>query len=178
MSETWPRGCVQLYTGNGKGKTTAALGLALRAAGHGLRTYVGQFLKSAPSGERAAAAALGGLVTIETYGSGTFMPPGKKLDPAEVERARDGLARAREAMLSGSYQIVVLDEINVAVHFGLLAVKDVLAVIQEKPEGLELVLTGYGAPPPLIDAADLVSVVKAVKHYFDKGVKARPGIEL
>jgi len=177
MPPTWSRGYVHVYTGNGKGKTTAALGLAVRAAGHGLRTYIGQFLKAGNSGEHRALAKLSDLITIEAFGTGRFHQPGKALNPAEVKRAQKGLARAREAMLSGDYRIVVLDEVNVALHFGLVSVRDVMDFIRAKPEAVELVLTGYGAPPAIIDAGDLVSVSRAVKHYFDKGVKARMGIE-
>jgi len=177
MPPDWPRGYIQLYTGDGKGKTTMALGLALRAAGHGLRTYIGQFMKSLPSGERQATARLGDLITIETYGSGVWQRHPDQPDPAEVARARDGLARAREAMLSGRYRIIVLDEVNVAIFFHLLTVAEVLEFVRAKPEPVELVLTGRRAPPELIEAADLVSEVRPIKHYFDRGVPARPGIE-
>jgi len=177
MQKPRDRGRVQIYTGDGKGKTTAALGLALRAAGHGLRTYVGQFLKGLPSGERKAAERLGGLIVIEPYGSGRFLGPEQPPDPTEAARALEGLARARAAMLSGEYRIVVLDEVNVAIALGLLPLADVLALLREKPRGVELVLTGRDAPPELVEAADLVSDVRAIKHYFDSGVEARKGIE-
>ena len=171
------RGFVQVYTGTGKGKTTMALGLALRAAGHGLKTYIGQFLKTAASGEHKTAARFPGLLVIETYGSGSFLRPGQPPDPGEVERAREGLAKARAAMLSGDYDIVVLDEVNVALGFGLLAVEEVLDFIRARPAKVELVLTGAWAPAEIIEAADLASEVRAIKHYFDSGVKARRGIE-
>jgi cob(I)alamin adenosyltransferase len=173
----WPRGFVQLYTGDGKGKTTAALGLALRAAGHGLRSYIGQFMKGRPGGEHEAVAGLGGLITIETYGSGRFLSHDEPPDPEEVARARQGLARARAAMLSGEYRLVVLDEACVAIGYGLLSVGEVLAFIRGKPEGVELILTGRGAPPELIAAADLVSDIRSLKHYHAQGVEAREGIE-
>jgi len=178
MPSNWGLGYIQVYTGNGKGKTTMALGLALRAAGHGLRTYIGQFLKMARGGEHKAVARFGGLIAIEAFGSGRFLDPGAPLDPAEVTRARDGLVRCRAAMLSGHYHIIVLDEVNVAVDYGLLPVGDVLALLREKPKDVELVLTGGGAHSALIDAADLVSDVRAIKHYYDRGVAARDGIEL
>jgi len=177
MPSPWPRGYVHLYIGDGKGKTTMALGLALRAAGHGLRTYIGQFLKKPASGEHRAVAFLPKLIVIEGYGSGTFLKPGEPLDPAEVARARDGLLRARAAMLSEHYSIVVLDEVNVAIHFGLLHIDEVLEFIEAKPEPVELVLTGYGTHHRLIEAADLVSEVRLIKHYYEQGVKARKGIE-
>ena len=171
------RGYVQVYTGSGKGKTTMALGLALRAAGHGLKTYIGQFLKTASSGEHKAAARFPKLLAIESYGSGTFLHPDEPLEPSEIERAREGLVRAKAAMLSGYYDIVVLDEVNVAMDFGLLRVDEVLDFIRARPANVELVLTGSGAPPEIIDAADLVSEVRAIKHYFEAGVRARKGIE-
>jgi cob(I)alamin adenosyltransferase len=174
---SWSRGYIQVYTGDGKGKTTAALGLALRAAGHGLSTYIGQFLKTPASGEHHAIARFGDLIAVETFGSGRFLMPGEPLDPAEVARARDGLARAREAMLSGDYQIVILDEANVAVGIGLLAVAEVLDLLRAKPGPVELILTGRGAHPAVVEAADLVSEVRLAKHYFDRGVAARDGIE-
>jgi len=177
MRRSWNRGYVQVYTGEGKGKTTAALGLALRAAGHGLRTYVGQFMKGRPSGEHEAAKRLGGLITIETYGSGRFLDPAQPPDAGEAARAREGLGRARAAMLSGEYRIVVLDEVCVAIAFGLLTTAEVLAFVRERPEPVELILTGRQAPPELIEAADLVSDIHAVKHYFDRGAGAREGIE-
>jgi len=177
MSSAWPHGFVQVYTGDGKGKTTAALGMALRAAGHGFRTYIGQFMKGQPSGEHEAVKRLGGLITIETCGSGKFLSPEAPPEPAEVARARDGLARASAAMLSGEYRIVVLDEVCVAINFGLLSVAEVLAFIGKRPEQTELVLTGRGAPPELVGAADLVSDIRAVKHHFGQGVEARDGIE-
>ncbi|MBM4031753.1 MAG: cob(I)yrinic acid a,c-diamide adenosyltransferase [Planctomycetes bacterium] len=177
MRPAWPRGFVQLYTGDGKGKTTAALGLALRAAGRGLRSYMGQFMKGRPGGEHEAVGRLAGLITIETYGSGRFLRPDEPPDPVEAALARDGLARARAAMLSGEYRLVVLDEACVAVAYGLLSVGEVLAFIREKPDGVELVLTGRGAPPELIAAADLVSDIHALKHYLAQGVEAREGIE-
>ena len=177
MAVPWPRGYIQVYTGDGKGKTTAALGLALRAAGHGLRSYIGQFLKGQASGEREAAQGLGGLITIETYGSGRFLRWEAPPDPAEAARARDGLARARAAMLSGDYAVIVLDEVNVAIDFGLLSAAEVLAFVREKPEAIELILTGRGAPAEIVEAADLVSDIRAVKHYFDRGAASRDGIE-
>jgi cob(I)alamin adenosyltransferase len=171
------RGYVQVYTGGGKGKTTAALGLALRAAGHGYRTYFGQFLKARPSGETKAARRLAPLLTIEKFGRRGFVRPGRTPDGEDVDRARKGLARCLKAMLSGRYRIVVLDEVNVALSLGLLAARDVLALLDRRPADVEVVLTGRGAPPALLGRADLVTEMKPRKHYSDKGVKARAGIE-
>jgi cob(I)alamin adenosyltransferase len=170
-------GYVHVYTGDGKGKTTAALGLALRAAGRGLRTYIAQFLKAPPSGETEAMARLAPLIRIEQFGREGFITVKDGPGDEDVERAKAGLAKAREAMLSGAYRIVVLDEVNTAVHFRILPEADVLDFIGERPAAVELVLTGRYAPASFVDRADLVTEMKAVKHYFDRGVKAREGIE-
>ena len=170
-------GYVQVYTGNGKGKTTAALGLAFRAAGHGFRTYVAQFLKGQPTGEIEAAKKLAPLVRIEQFGREGFLTVKDGPDDEDIPRARAGLARALEAMLSGDYRIVVLDEINTAVHLKILPEKEVLDFIDKRPAAVELVLTGRDAPDSFIDRADLVTEMSEIKHYFDQGVKAREGIE-
>ncbi len=170
-------GCVQVYTGNGKGKTTAALGLAFRAAGRGFRTYIAQFLKAQPTGEIEAAKKLAPLITIEQFGREGFITVKDGPDDEDISRAEAGLARAREALLSGDYRVVVLDEVNTAVHFKILSEKDVLALIDSRPADVELVLTGRYAPASFIDRADLVTEMAEVKHYFAKGVKAREGIE-
>ena len=171
------RGQIQIYTGDGKGKTTAALGLALRAAGRGYRTYFGQFLKARPSGERIAARKLGGLITFAAFGRpGLIRMKGRPV-PEDVRRAERGLALCRKAMLSGRYDIVVLDEVNVALHFKLLDPADVLAFLDEKPASVELVLTGRRAPAALVNRAGLVTEMKMIKHYFDAGVAARRGLE-
>jgi cob(I)alamin adenosyltransferase len=170
-------GFVQIYTGNGKGKTTAALGLAFRAAGHGLRTYVAQFLKGQPTGEIEAAKRLFPLICIEQFGREGFILVKEGPDDEDVSRARAGLEKAREAMLSGEYRIIVLDEINTAVHFKIVPEKDVLDFLDRRPAGIEVVLTGRYAPDALISRADLVTEMRAIKHYFDRGAKAREGIE-
>ncbi len=170
-------GYVQVYTGNGKGKTTAALGLAFRAAGRGHRTYIAQFLKGRPSGELEAAKKLAPLIRIEQFGRQGFITITDGPGDEDRERAAAGLARAREAMLSGEYRIVVLDEVNSAVHFNILTEQDVLDLIDRRPASVELVLTGRYAPASFTDRADLVTEMSSVKHYFDKGVKAREGIE-
>ena len=169
------RGYVQVYTGDGKGKTTAALGLALRAAGHGMRTYVGQFMKGQHYGELEALRDHP-LITIEQYGDVRCIRR-EEVTAEHVAQARRGLERARQAMLSGQYHIVVLDEINVAIWFGLLGVEDVLSVLDERPAEVEVVLTGRRAPPELIERADLVTEMREVKHYYQRGVPAREGIE-
>lgn len=170
-------GYVQVYTGNGKGKTTAALGLAFRAAGHGFKTYIAQFLKGQPSGELEAAKKLAPLIRIEQFGREGFITVKDGPDDEDISRAGAGLARALEAMLSGEYGIVVLDEINTAVHFKILPERDVLDFIDRRPADVELVLTGRYAPASFVARADLVTEMTAIKHYFDRGVKAREGIE-
>jgi len=171
------RGRVQIYTGNGKGKTTAALGLALRAAGHGFKTHIGQFLKGQVYGELAAAKKLSPLLKIEQYGRKGFYHVTEDPDQDDIRRARNGLKKSLKAMLSKDFRIVVLDEINVAVYFKLLEEKEILDFIDQKPKSVELILTGRYAPPSFIDKADLVTEMKEIKHYFQNGVKARKGIE-
>jgi cob(I)alamin adenosyltransferase len=170
-------GYVQVYTGNGKGKTTAALGLAFRAAGRGFKTYIAQFLKGRPTGEVEAAKKLAPLIRIEPFGRKGFLTVKDGPEDEDITRAGAGLKRALEAMLSGDYRIVVLDEVNTAVHFKVLPEQDVLDFLDRRPAGVEVVLTGRYAPESFIVRADLVTEMKAVKHYHDRGVKAREGIE-
>lgn len=169
------KGYVQVYTGDGKGKTTSALGLALRAWGHRMRTYIGQFMKGQSYGELEALREHP-FITIEQYGDVRCIRR-EEVAPEHVAQARRGLERAREAMLSGHYDIVVLDEVNVAIWFGLLTVEEVLAFLDQRPQTVEVVLTGRRAPPELLERADLVTEMRQVKHYYERGVLAREGIE-
>lgn len=169
------KGYVQIYTGDGKGKTTAALGLALRASGNGLHTYIGQFMKGQRYGELVALCGHP-YITIEQYGDPRCIRR-EEVTPAHVVQAIEGLERARAAMRSGQYDIVVLDEVNVAIWFGLLTVAQVLAFLDEKPEQVEIILTGRRAPQELIDRANLVTEMCEIKHYYAEGVPARVGIE-
>jgi len=171
------KGYVQVYTGNCKGKTTAALGMAFRAMGHGLKTYIGQFMKGQEYGELEAAKMSQPYITIEQYGRPGWVHVNKPPKEEDVKLAQEGLRKAKEAMLSGKYDIVVLDEINTAHYFELISVKDMLDIIASKPEGVELVLTGRYTPPEIIEAADLVTEMKEIKHYYQAGVPARDGIE-
>jgi cob(I)alamin adenosyltransferase len=171
------KGYIQVYTGNGKGKTTAALGLAFRAMGYGLRTYIGQFMKGQHYGELDAAKMVPEYITIEQYGKNTFTQIKDPPDTEDVRITKAGLARAREAMLSHKYDIIVLDEITTAHYFHLITVDEMLEMIASKPDGVELVLTGRYAPKKLIDAADLVTEMAEVKHYFQNGMISRNGIE-
>jgi len=170
------KGYVHVYTGDSKGKTTAALGLAFRASGNGLKTYIGQFMKGQKYGELKAAEMMKPYITIEQYGRDTFIHV-KGPTEKDVRMAKDGLARAKEAMLSGNYDIVVFDEINVAHYFNLVTLEEMMDIISSKPEGVEVVFTGRKAPPEVIEAADLVTEMKEIKHYYRKGVQARDGIE-
>ncbi len=171
------KGYVQVYTGNGKGKTTAALGLVMRAAGAGLKSYFCQFIKGQPSSELEILTNRLPNVTCVQYGLGRFLPPGKDPSRADIEAADKGLNELREAMLTSNYNIVVADEINVAIKMGLLTMEQVCKLIDGKPESVELVLTGRDAPTEIIEKADLVTEMRNIKHYFDKNIGARKGIE-
>jgi cob(I)alamin adenosyltransferase len=171
------RGYIQVYTGNGKGKTTAALGLALRAAGHGLRTYIGQFLKGQEYGELLAIQRLSEWITLEQFGRRGFIHVSRDPDKHDIERAHKGLKKCLQAMLSGKFQVIVLDEVNVAVDLGLIPENDILAFLGKKPDDIEIVLTGRFASDSIIKKADLVTEMKELKHYYSSGVKAREGIE-
>jgi cob(I)alamin adenosyltransferase len=175
-------GLIHIYTGEGKGKTTAALGLALRAAGHGWRTYVGQFMKGRAYGELEGARMLGAdaegrpWLTIVRYGHPAFLRAGE-VTPEDVRLAQQGLAKASEAMCSSAYQLVILDEVNVALYFDLISTTDVLALIDRKPGPVELVLTGRRVPDQILTRADYVTDMREIRHPYQRGVQAREGIE-
>jgi cob(I)alamin adenosyltransferase len=170
------QGLIQVYTGDGKGKTTAAFGLALRAAGKGLKVFIVQFLKGRPYGELESVKKLAPMITVVQSGLDSFV---KKGEPSEEDMrlAHEGLALAREAILSGKYDIVVLDEVNVAVELGVLTVDEVVPLLDAKPAGVELVLTGRFAPDQFCERADLITDMRCVRHCYDKGVPMREGIE-
>ena len=171
------QGYIQVYTGNGKGKTTAALGLAVRAAGHGLHTVIVQFMKGwIDYGELQGARMLAPYVEIHQAGRDTFVNR-KNPDPEDVRLAQDGWRLAKRILLDGKADILVLDEINCAMDFGLIPCEEVVDVLRNKPAGMEVVLTGRGAPAAVIEIADLVTEMKEVKHYYAKGVDARVGVE-
>ncbi|HUU06360.1 MAG TPA: cob(I)yrinic acid a,c-diamide adenosyltransferase [Patescibacteria group bacterium] len=172
------QGHIQVYTGNGKGKTTAALGLALRAAGRGMKTYVAQFLKKGEYGELLAVRdRLADLITIEQFGLPEFHHMKNGVSAAEVKAAEAGLAAAGAALAAGEFRIVVLDEINTLLHFKIVASEPVLQLMERKPADVELVLTGRYAPQAILDRADLVTEMKEIRHYFQKNIQARTGIE-
>jgi cob(I)alamin adenosyltransferase len=174
MSE---RGYVHVYTGNGKGKTTAALGLAFRARGRGMRSYIAQFMKGVAYGEIEAAAQVAPWIIIEQFGHDIRDCVNAQYTDTDVTMARTGLKKAEQEMLSGTYRIVVLDEINVALYYNLVTIQEVLHFIRKKPCEVELILTGRYAPEEILKAADLVSEVVEIKHYFQQGILARDGIE-
>lgn len=169
------QGYVHIYTGDGKGKTTAALGLALRAAGAGLRVYIGQFIKNAPYSELEALKKLRDAITLEQFGRGCFLVG--RPEQADINAAQNGLATLRQALCGAGYDLVIADEINVALAMGLISEKDVLDLIAARPPALELVLTGRGASPAILAQADLITEMRALRHYYDHGVQARKGIE-
>ncbi len=171
----WQRGYVQTYTGDGKGKTTAAMGLALRAAGAGAKVFIAQFAKGRKTSELTALARLSDVITIKQYGRGRFIRG--EPEPEDIEAARAGLKEAARIIASGEYPLVILDEANIAVHLGLFSADDLLAVIEVRPEHVELVITGRRADPRVVDAADLVTEMREVKHYYNQGVPARKGID-
>lgn len=171
------KGYVQIYTGNGKGKTTAALGQALRAAGNGLRTFMVQFMKDSPYGELRGIGELNEWIRLEQCGNDAFVFDKQLPGDKDLKAAKHGFGRAREAMLSGKYDIVIMDEVCVAMYFGLLRKEKVVSLIEEKPEPVELILTGRYCPPELMERADLVTEMLEIKHYYHKGVLARKGID-
>lgn len=168
-------GYVHVYTGDGKGKTTAAIGLAIRAAGAGLKVLFAQFIKGGVYSEIAALRALAGNITVRQYGRGRFI----KGEPCQedIDAAKRGLTEVKQALSDGSYDVVVLDEANIAIQFNLFGVEKLVELIACKPPNVELVVTGRYAHPFLLDCADVVTEMKEVKHYYQKGITARVGIE-
>jgi cob(I)alamin adenosyltransferase len=172
--DAFTRGCLQVYTGNGKGKTTAAIGLTVRALGAGMRVFFGQFVKCGEYSEVAVLSCLENLV-LRQYGQEGFVigKPGA----SDIEAASCGMRDAMDVLAGGGFGLVVLDEVNVAYSLGLISLTELLAIATARGDRTELVMTGRGAPPELIEAADLVTEMREVKHYFNAGLKARKGIE-
>ncbi len=170
------KGLVEVYTGNGKGKTTAAFGLALRAAGHGLKVLIIQLMKGWEGYGEVEACKRIENIDVVRFGTPEFVNPASP-KPIDIEEARKALEYAKKAILSGEYDVIVLDEVNVALHFRLVKLSDVLELIEKKPPHVELVLTGRYAPPELIEVADLVTVMEEVKHPFKQGIVSRKGID-
>jgi cob(I)alamin adenosyltransferase len=169
------KGFIHVYTGNGKGKTSAAMGLVLRAAGAGLSVFVSQFAKDGSSSEIRGLKRFSGQVEVAAFGTGLFLtsPPAS----AEISAARRGLDRVRNVLKAAAHDLVVMDEACVAVSLGLFSIEDLLSVVDAKALSTELVITGRNAPAQLIARADLVTEMREIKHYFRNGVAARRGIE-
>ena len=169
------QGFVQVYTGNGKGKTTAAIGLAIRAAGAGLKVFIGQFIKTGDYSEIKTLKRLSDLIVVEQFGLGYFI--GRNPTQEDVDAARRGVERVQAIFNSNEYNVVILEEANVAVRYGLISEEDLLGLIDQRPDNKELVITGRWATQLVIQKADLVTEMKDIKHYYRKGVEARVGIE-
>jgi cob(I)alamin adenosyltransferase len=169
------KGFVQIYTGEGKGKTTAALGLCLRAAGRGLKVFIAQFAKGMFYGELKALEQFSPQITLRQYGRRCFIEG----QPTEEDRrlAREGWKEIRAVLERGEYDLLVLDEIGIALHYELISLNEVEELVEGKPTGVELVLTGRKIPEGLFDKADLVTEMREIKHYYNTGVNARKGIE-
>jgi len=174
--ERLAQGLIQVYTGDGKGKTTCALGLALRAVGQGLKVYMVQFMKGRDTGEARAAARLAPDLTLRSFGRPGMVnlasPAGE-----DLALAREALDLARQVISAGEHDLVILDEINVALTYRLIPLEEVLKLLGERPPWVEVVLTGRQAPPEVVALADLVTEMRPVKHYYEAGVAARRGIE-
>ncbi len=169
------QGCVQIYTGNGKGKTTASAGLALRAVGAGMRVFIGQFIKNKDSAEMKLLRERCPEVDIVQFGAGGFItstPSGN-----DLEKAHNGIEHLRNALACDDYDMVIADEILGALSAGVVTLDEITTLIAERPSHLELIFTGRNAPQEIIEKADLVTEMNCIKHYYDKGVQARKGIE-
>ncbi len=182
MTETSRRGLILINTGPGKGKTTAALGTAFRAAGNGMRVLILQFLKGSwHYGELEAAKALGPALgqdfVIKQMGRGFVKVGGAETDPEDIRMVEEAWAEAAEAILSGDWDLVVLDEINYAIGYKMLAPERVAEVLRQKPEMVHVILTGRNAHPILVELADTVTEMREVKHAYEKGILAQRGIE-
>ena len=177
VSTTQFKGLVSIFTGDGKGKTTAAIGTAVRASGHGLRSYIALFAKGGefPRGEECALADIKNI-TFDSCPQAGWLKRGY-VTPEQISMAKSSLERARKAMLGGDYDVIVLDEINIAVDYNLIGIDDVVEFVKDKPPDVELIMTGRNAHPGLIGIADLVTEMVNVKHPFDKGINAREGID-
>jgi cob(I)alamin adenosyltransferase len=164
---------IQVYTGNGKGKTTAAIGLAIRAAGAGKKVFIGQFIKGKSYSELKTLKRIKNI-KVEQFGRGCFIR--RRPDIKDIEAAQKGLEKLKK-VISEKFDVVILDEINIALKLGLLETSEVLKFIRKTPKKIELILTGRSAPSEILKAADLISEIKEIKHYYKKGLKARRGIE-
>ena len=169
------KGYVQLYTGAGKGKTTAALGLALRASGAGLRIFIAQFAKGIETSEVRALRKLSRHITLKQFGTRAFL----KKKPSRIDGmlAAEGMAAVEKIIAGGRFDVVILDELCAVCYCNLVPVERVLDCIRSRPDHVEVIITGRSAPKELVEAADLVTEMREVKHYYSKGAQARKGIE-
>lgn len=168
------KGQIHIYTGDGKGKTTAALGLSLRAVCAGKKVFFAQFVKGMNYSELQIEKHLPGFV-LKQFGRDCFIY--QKPDQEDIDAAQQGLATCREILKAGKYDIVVLDELNIALYYKLFTLQDVMTILRQKAEQVEVIITGRNAPAELLEAADLVTEMKEIKHYYQKGLAARKGIE-
>lgn len=169
------KGYIQIYTGNGKGKTTAAIGLSIRAAGAGLRVFIAQFIKMGEYSEIKALKRFADKITIEQFGLGRFIKG--KPSHEDIQGAQNGLAKVRSVLAEGKHDLVIMEEANVAVSCGLFSAQELVTIMYSKPVNVELVITGRNADSRIIEKADLVTEMKEIKHYYNNGVTARIGIE-
>jgi len=170
------QGFIQVYTGNGKGKTTAALGLALRAYGAGKRIFIGQFIKGKHYSELDAIKNNLGKIELKQYGLDCFIV--NEPEEKDVIAAQNGLNEMKEIIQSGKYDLVIMDELNIALYYKLFEIESVLEILRTKPKHVEIVITGRYVHEKIIEIADLVTEMKEIKHYFTKGIEARLGIEM
>ena len=170
------KGYVHVYTGDGKGKTTAAFGLALRAVGAGFKVYIAQFVKGMKYCELDAVAKFPDRITLKQYGRDCFIH--HEPEQADIEAARAGYEEVMKVVESGKYDLVILDEANIATYYNLFTVEELLELIDRRAENVELVITGRKADPRVIEKADLVTEMKEIRHYYQQGVEARKGIEM
>ena len=169
------QGLVQIYTGDGKGKTTASLGLSLRAAGRGLKVFIAQFAKGMYYGELKALERFAPQITLKQYGRKCFIRD--EPEEEDVRLAREGWREIKLVLNKEECDLLILDELGIALHYGLISLDEVRELIRNKPEGVELVLTGRKIPGELFEQADLVTEMREIKHYYNAGVQARKGIE-
>jgi len=169
------KGYIQVYTGNGKGKTTAALGLSLRAVGAGFNVFIAQFVKGMEYSELNSIKQLSPKITLKQFGRDCFI--NREPENADIKAARKGFEEIKEIVACGNFELVILDEINIATYYKLISVEEILELLNSKPENVEIVLTGRNVDERIIERADLVTEMKEIKHYYQNGVHARKGIE-
>lgn len=174
--EKYQKGLIIVITGDGKGKTTSAIGQAMRAAGHGKKILIVQFMKGKKYGEVLCTEKHIPDISIIQCGLDSFVMKDNPA-PVDVELAQQGLKISQEAVASGNYDMLILDEINVAMDFKLVSIQDVLNLLKNKPTGMDIILTGRYAPAEIIEVADTVSEVREIKHHYSQGIKERAGIE-